>query len=221
MTEEEEEDEIKEGEEETQKTKLSLKILLIGDSEVGKTSILLKYTEHIFPEDHISTIGVEYKDKNIKKDNYNIRLQIWDTAGQERFRSITKSIYRNANGVLFIYDVTKKDTFNNIKNWIKDLENFENDIKSIIIGNKIDLDDKREVNKNDLEELAKKYNMPFIETSAKNNINIEECFDLMVNEILKEKDDNTIIKLFSRKTKSDLSISTEKPEDNKKKAKCC
>ena len=221
MTEEEEEDEIKEGEEETQKTKLSLKILLIGDSEVGKTSILVKYTEHIFPEDHISTIGVEYKDKNIKKDNYNIRLQIWDTAGQERFRSITKSIYRNANGVLFIYDVTKKDTFNNIKNWIKDLENFENDIKSIIIGNKIDLDDKREVNKNDLEELAKKYNMPFIETSAKNNINIEECFDLMVNEILKEKDDNTIIKLFSRKTKSDLSISTEKPEDNKKKAKCC
>ena len=221
MTEEEEEDEIKEGEEETQKTKLSLKILLIGDSEVGKTSILVKYTEHIFPEDHISTIGVEYKDKNIKKDNYNIRLQIWDTAGQERFRSITKSIYRNANGVLFIYDVTKKDTFNNIKNWIKDLENFENDIKSIIIGNKIDLDDKREVNKNDLEELAKKYNMPFIETSAKNNINIEECFDLMVNEILKEKDDNTIIKLFSRKTKSDLSISTEKPEENKKKAKCC
>ena len=214
-----EEEEIEE--EDSQKIKLSLKILLIGDSEVGKTSVLLKYTENIFPEDHISTIGVEYKDKFIKKGKYNIRLQIWDTAGQERFHSITKNIYRNANGVLFIYDVTNKETFNNIKNWIKDLENFQNDIKSIIVGNKIDLEDKREVNKNDLEELSKKYNIPYLETSAKNNINIEECFDLIINEILKGKEDDTIIKLFSRKTKSDLSISSEKVEENKKKGKCC
>ena len=217
MTEEEEMQE-----EDEQRIKLSLKILLIGDSQVGKTSILLNYTEHIFPEDHISTIGVEYKDKFIKRDNYNIRLQIWDTAGQERFHSITKSIYRNANGVLFIYDITNKESFNNIKNWIKDLDNIKSDdIKSIIIGNKIDLEDKRIINKSDLENLANKYKMSFLEVSAKNNININEAFDLMVNEILKEKDENTIIKSFSRKTKSDLSISTEKQEVNKKKSKCC
>ena len=95
------------------------------------------------------------------------------------------------------------------------------DIKSIIIGNKIDLEDKRIINKSDLENLANKYKMSFLEVSAKNNININEAFDLMVNEILKEKDENTIIKLFSRKTKSDLSISTEKQEVNKKKSKCC
>ena len=215
-----EEEEIQE-EEDDQRTKLSLKILLIGDSQVGKTSLLLKYTEHIFPEDHISTIGVEYKDKFIKKDNYNIRLQIWDTAGQERFHSITKNIYRNANGVIFVFDVTNNESYKNIKNWIKDLENIQSDIKSIIIGNKIDLDDKREIKKNDIESLANKYNMQFLETSAKNNINVNECFDLIVNEILKDKDVNTIIKLYSRKTKSDLSISTDKPGDNKKKGKCC
>ena len=118
-----------ESSDEDQKIKLSLKILLIGDSQVGKTSLLLKYTEHIFPEEHITTIGVEYKDKFVIKDNYNIRLQIWDTAGQERFRSITKNIYRNAHGVLFVYDITNKESFLNIKNWIKDLQNVGNDIK--------------------------------------------------------------------------------------------
>ena len=97
------------------RAKLTLKLLLIGDTDVGKTSLLLKYTDHIFPEEHIATIGVEYKDKYILKDNYNIRLQIWDTAGQERFHSITKNIYRNTNGVIFVYDITNKNSFLNIK----------------------------------------------------------------------------------------------------------
>ena len=144
-----------------QKIKLSLKILLIGDSQVGKTSLLLKYTEHVFPEEHIATIGVEYKDKFIVKDNYNIRLQIWDTAGQERFHSITKNIYRNANGVLFVYDITNQESFNNIKNWIKDLQNVGNDIKGVIIGNKLDLEQKRDVSKEDLEEIGKKKSNAF------------------------------------------------------------
>ena len=205
--------------EDDKKIKLSLKLLLIGDSEVGKTSLLLKYTEHIFPEEHIATIGVEYKDKFITKENYNIRLQIWDTAGQERFHSITKNIYRNTNGVLFIYDITKRESFDNIKNWIIDLESIESDIKGIILGNKNDLNEKREVNLNELKSLGEQFNMPFMETSAKNNINVNEGFELIVNELLKDKDDNQIMEMFSRKTKSDLSVCSTKPQNNQK--KCC
>ena len=207
--------------EDAQKIKLSLKILLIGDSQVGKTSLLLKYTEHVFPEEHIATIGVEYKDKFIIKDNYNIRLQIWDTAGQERFHSITKNIYRNANGVAFIYDITNKESFNNIKNWIKDLQNVGNDIKGVILGNKIDLEKDRDVKKEEIEELSKKYEMPFLETSAKENINVNEGFDLMINELFKGKSENQIIEQFSRKTRSDLSISSKKGSQKNKKGGCC
>ena len=206
--------------EDDQRKKLSIKLLLIGDSEVGKTSLLLKYTEHIFPEEHIATIGVEYKDKYIIKDNYNIRLQIWDTAGQERFHSITKNIYRNTNGVIFIYDITKKETFDNIKNWILDLQSASADIKGIILGNKNDLTDKREVNMTDLKELGEKYKMPYMETSAKNNVNVNEGFELIVNELLQDKDENQIMEMFSRKTRSDLSICSSKSQDAKKKS-CC
>ena len=173
--------------EDDQRIKLSFKILLIGDSQVGKTSLLLKYTEHVFPEEHIATIGVEYKDKFIIKDNYNIRLQIWDTAGQERFHSITKNIYRNANGVLFVYDITNKDSFINIKQWIKDLQNVGNNIKGVIIGNKVDLEQSRQVKKNDLKEVGQKYEIPFLETSAKTNIEVNEGFEILVNELLKGK----------------------------------
>ena len=203
------------------RTKLKLKLLLIGDTEVGKTSLLLKYIDHVFPEEHIATIGVEYKDKYIIKDNYNIRLQIWDTAGQERFHSITKNIYRNTNGVLFVYDITNKNSFLNIKNWIKDLENVEKEIKGVIIGNKLDLENNRVVEKNILIDFAQKYNMPYIETSAKKNINVNEGFDLMVNEILNDKNSDQIIENFSRKIKSDLSVSTSNHSDNKKKRGCC
>ena len=206
--------------EDDQRKKLSMKLLLIGDSEVGKTSLLLKYTEHIFPEEHIATIGVEYKDKYIIKDNYNIRLQIWDTAGQERFHSITKNIYRNTNGVIFIYDIAKKETFDNIKNWILDLQSASADIKGIILGNKNDLTDKREVNMTDLKELGEKYKMAYMETSAKNNVNVNEGFELIVNELLQDKDENQIMEMFSRKTRSDLSICSTKSRDSKKKS-CC
>ena len=210
-----------ESSEEDHKIKIAFKLLLMGDSQVGKTSLLLNYTEHIFPEEYIATIGVEYKDKYIIKDNYNIRLQIWDTAGQERFRSITKSIYRNANGVLFVYDITNKESFANIKNWIKDLQNVGNDIKGIIVGNKIDLDPERIIDKKDLEEMANKYQMPFIETSAKQNTFVNDAFNLIIDELLKDRTEEQIVEMFSRKTKSDLSVTTKKTNEKLKKNGCC
>ena len=202
------------------KNLISLKILLIGDSHVGKTSLLLKYVDDFFPEEHIATIGIEYKDKIINKDGYNIRLQIWDTAGQERFNSITKNIYRNTNGVLFVYDATNRKSYNSMKNWIKDTEKIDKDIKGIILANKIDLEE-REVNTDELEELGNKMNMKFLETSAKDNINVKEAFILLVEELLKDKNEKEILEMYSRNKRSDLSIGTKKTAIDKKKKGCC
>ena len=198
---------------------LVIKILIIGDSRVGKTSLLLKYVEKLFPEEHISTIGVEYKEKNIIKDDFNIKLQIWDTAGQERFRSITKNIYKNTNCVLFVYDITNMESFKNVKHWIKDTENIDKDIKGIIIGNKTDLEKERVISKKDLDEIGNKYKMAVLETSAKNGKNVNECFELLVDELFKDKSKEEIKEMYIRKTKSDLSITTKSSKVQKQ--GCC
>ena len=200
---------------------IRIKILIIGDTDVGKTAILLKYVDNKFPEQHICTIGVEYKDKIIYRTDYKIKLQIWDTAGQERFHSITKNIYRGTNGVFFVYDIINRDTFNNIKKWIKDTQEIDKTITGVIIGNKIDLNDNRKIEKDELEELSKKYNIPCIETSAKNGTNIKEAFDLLINELLKDKSLEEMIKIFGKHDSEDVSLITEKTETQKKKKKCC
>jgi Ras-related protein Rab-1A len=205
--------------ENTGENRITLKILLIGDSMVGKTCLLLNYVDHVFPDEHIATIGVEYKDKYITRDNYNIRLQLWDTAGQERFNSITKNIYRGANGVLFVYDITNRQSFNSVKKWIKDTESFDEEIKGIILGNKIDLEDDRKVDKDELEEFGKERQMKVMEISAKSNINVNECFDLIVDELLDKKTEDEIMERYSRKKKCDLSISSK--QKITKKQGCC
>ena len=140
-------------------------------------------------------------------------------AGQERFRSITKSIYRNTHGVLFVYDITKKESFVNVKNWIKDTENIDKDIKGVIVGNKIDLEDKRVITYQDLEEIGNKYKMPVLEVSAKKFININECFDKLIDELFKNKSKDEIIQAYLRKNKSDLSVSTKNSVRNQR--GCC
>ena len=132
---------------------IKLKLLIIGDSNVGKTSMLLNYTDNYFPESHLATIGVEYKVKELTTKDYNITLQIWDTAGQDRFRSITKSFFRNTNGIIFVYDVTSRKSFHSVKDWIKDSELHDSGFEKILVGNKIDLKDQREVKFDELKEL--------------------------------------------------------------------
>ena len=138
---------------------INLKILLCGDSSVGKTSLLLKYTDNFFPDLHISTIGVEYKIKELNIKGRKVILRIWDTSGQERYRSITQNFYRNANGILFVFDLTKKDTFDNIKNWLTDSQNFEAKVIKILVGNKADLIEERKVNQEIVERFAEKKEM--------------------------------------------------------------
>ena len=194
-----------------------LKILIIGDSNVGKTSILLQYTSNFFQETHIATIGVEFKLKEIMLDNIEYKLNIWDTAGQERFKAITKSFFKAADGIVFVYDVTNKPSFENIKNWIKDAESKANDFKIIIVGNKIDLNDSREVSFEEGKNLAKKKNCPFFESSAKDKINIDEIFITLLEEILKAQKNLKEEKINEGENK----IILEKDDNSKTKSKGC
>ena len=194
-----------------------LKILIIGDSNVGKTSILLQYTSDFFQELHIATIGVEFKLKEITLDNIEYKLNIWDTAGQERFKAITKSFFKAADGIIFVYDITKKSTFTNIKNWFQDAESKTNDFKSIIVGNKIDLNDERTVTPEEGQNFANKKNCPFFESSAKDKINIDEIFLTLLKEILKNKKDV----IDSKIKEEEKTINLDNNNIQKKTKKCC
>ena len=132
---------------------LLFKLILIGDSSVGKSNILLKYLKGEFDKNSKATVGVEFGTKNIMINNKKIKIQIWDTAGQERYRSITSAYYKGAKGALIVYDITRKNTFDNIDKWISDLKlNGDKNICILIVGNKSDLNEQREVD----EELGKK-----------------------------------------------------------------
>ena len=200
-------------------TDLDIKLIIVGDSSVGKTSILLKYIDDIFPDRYVATIGVECKIKIFKYKGFNIKLQIWDTAGQERFHSITKNFFHNVDGIFFVYDITNNRTFKGVKNWIKEAEEVGNSFEKILIGNKCDLIDEREVNPEEVEAYCKIKNIKFYETSAKNNINLKEVFDKIVELILKDKTDEIIIKEFGIKNNSLSVDSSKKKKKNKKKNK--
>ena len=196
---------------------IKLKLLIIGDSNVGKTSMLLNYTDNYFPESHLATIGVEYKVKELKTNKFNIALQIWDTAGQERFRSITKSFFRNTNGILFVYDITCRRSFQSVKDWIKDSEMHDSGFEKILVGNKIDLEEKREVQTDELKEYGLKKKIDIIETSAKERINIDEAFKKIVDLILGNKDEKKILEEFGVKTNNEINLD----KNGTKKDGCC
>ena len=152
---------------------LLFKLILIGDSCVGKSNILLKYLKNEFDPNSRATVGVEFGTKNIIINNKKIKIQIWDTAGQERYRSITSAYYKGAKGALIVYDITRKCTFDNIDKWISDLKlNGDKNICIVILGNKSDLDEKREVSKGEGIKKSEMYKTAFLETSALNGDNI-------------------------------------------------
>ena len=161
------------------------KILLLGDSTVGKTCFILQYTDNIFQDVHITTIGLDYRLKTMTlKSGKNVKLQIWDTAGQDRFRAITKNYYKGANGIILIYDVTNVKTFENIKAWVASIrEEASSNISVYLCGNKIDMKEQRKVSTEEGEKLAEEFGLPFKETSAKDSININETFNDLVERI--------------------------------------
>ena len=168
------------------------KILLIGDANTGKTSILNVYKNDMFYDNEVSTIGVEFMIKYIDFNGEKLKLQIWDTAGQERFKSITSSYYRGSDGVIIIFDISNRQSFINIKKWIQEIDKYtDNNLQKILIGNKFDLNYKRKVSYEESVEFANSLGINYIETSAKDNINIENIFTYLVKNIYfnKEKDD--------------------------------
>jgi Ras-related protein Rab-1A len=170
------------------------KIVIIGDSGVGKSCMLLRFADGTFTDSFISTIGVDFKIKTLRIDDKKIKLQIWDTAGQDRFKSITSSYYRGAHGIILVYDITDKQSFANIETWLGDIERYGlKTVNKLLIGNKCDLTDQREVDYETGQHLANELNISFIETSAKDSTNINDAFIIMTNEIKKHATNFTLI----------------------------
>lgn len=190
------------------------KILIIGDSGVGKSCLLLRFVDDSYTESYISTIGVDFKIKTINLDNKVVKLQIWDTAGQERFRTITSSYYRGAHGIIVVYDVTDKLSFDNVKRWLVEIERYacEDSVK-ILVGNKIDQKD-RIVTYN----MAKDYvsdllePITLIETSARDSTNVEKAFITMATEIR----NRMMINVPVINTENIIKFSTPLQNDSKK-----
>lgn len=159
-------------------------MLLIGNSGVGKSSLLLRFADDVFTDNFMPTIGVDFKIRTIEVDGKTIKLQIWDTAGQERFKTITSSYYKGAHGIIVTYDITDRESFSAIENWMNEVEKHASDnISRILVGNKSDMTDARQVSTDEGKELAEHYNVRFLETSAKDCKNVEEAFIMMTREI--------------------------------------
>eukprot|EP00441_Pelagodinium_beii_P018332 CAMPEP_0197667252 /NCGR_PEP_ID=MMETSP1338-20131121/65643_1 /TAXON_ID=43686 ORGANISM="Pelagodinium beii, Strain RCC1491" /NCGR_SAMPLE_ID=MMETSP1338 /ASSEMBLY_ACC=CAM_ASM_000754 /LENGTH=200 /DNA_ID=CAMNT_0043246451 /DNA_START=143 /DNA_END=741 /DNA_ORIENTATION=- len=162
------------------------KLLLIGDSGVGKSCLLLRFADDTYTESYISTIGVDFKIRTIELDGKQIKLQIWDTAGQDRFRTITSSYYRGAHGIIIVYDITDRESFDNVKQWLSEIDRYAcENVNKLLVGNKMDLADKRAVTWEEAKAFAEEHSMTFLETSAKAATNVEKAFTTMASEIKK------------------------------------
>ena len=204
-----------------------LKYVIIGDSGVGKSNILLKYTNGTFSDEFKATVGVEFGAKNIEIKKTIYRIQIWDTAGQENFRSIARAYYKNSVCACIVYDITNRNSFNSVQEWIDDCtKQTPKTILLLLIGNKNDLNDKREVQYEEGEEFAKKKNMIFLETSAKTGNNINTIFEKSVEQIDKNiknnkydlENENCGIR---QRIKTSSFVITKEKTIKKKKKKCC
>ena len=195
------------------------KVLLLGNSNVGKSSLFLRFVDDIWNDTFVPTIGVDFKIKTFDIDEKKIKMQIWDTAGQERFKNIIASYYRGAHGILLIYDVTDKDSFKNLSNWLIEIEkNASKNVLKVLIGNKTDLDDKRVITYNQGKEFADTYGLKFIETSAKKNLNVNEAFETLGRELMQASEDKKIVK---QKQNKKISVAKAQDLSVEKKGGCC
>ena len=215
------------GPQQTKEEILSFKIFLLGDSTVGKTAFILRFCEDKFEEDSLTTIGLDQKNKFVKRGDKRLELHIWDTAGQERFRSIAKNCYKGADGIILMYDISKYETFKHIKTWINNIkESIDIDkIALIVVGNKCDLpDSEKNVDQDSKQNFENTSKMKIIEASAKDNINVNESFISLIDKMLelglgKKKgsdDDND-----NDEVNNAQQLKRNKTNDKKKKDNCC
>ena len=203
------------------------KIVLIGDTSVGKTNILSKYLSNEFDPDSKATVGVEFGTRDFQIENNKVKVQIWDTAGQERYRSITNAYYKGAKGSLLVYDITNPKTFENLDKWLSDLKaNAEEKISVVLIGNKSDLEEERQISIEQGKEKAEFFKLAFMETSALNGNNIEKAFNELITDVYKNHHE-----MFEKQAKVEISdkaidlenVKKEDKNDNKDHIKrfCC
>ena len=191
------------------------KVLLLGNSDVGKSSLILRYVDQVWNEVFVPTIGVDFKVKTLTIDNKQIKMQIWDTAGQERFRNVISSYFKGSHCILLVYDITNRDSFKNLENWLIEIEkNASENVLKILIGNKNDLVDEREINADEGQAFANRNGMQFIETSAKMNTNVNEAFEalarLMMNFNSQKSQPNNKPETKKIKASSGQDLSTKK-----------
>ena len=195
------------------------KVLLLGNSNVGKSSLFLRFVDDIWNDTFVPTIGVDFKIKTFEIDSKKIKMQIWDTAGQERFKNIIASYYRGAHGILLLYDVTDKDSFKNLSNWLIEIEkNASKNVLRVLIGNKCDLEEKRVISLNQGKEFADTYGLKFIETSAKKNLNVTEAFETLGRELMAASSEKKIVQ---QKQNKKISVAKAQDLDTNKRRGCC
>ena len=207
-----------------------LKYIIIGDAAVGKSNLLLRYAHGQFKPEYQLTIGVEFGAKNIQLVNKIFRIQIWDTAGQENFRSITRAYYKNSVCALVVYDISSRDSFEHVTSWIEDCKNQSpKTIFMVLVGNKCDLNDKRQVSVEEGKDLAEKNDMLFFETSAKDGINVDEIFVKSAEQISKKIDqgyydlenDTSGIKRGINRSSEQIQLGNEQSGNNGGNGGCC
>ncbi|KAL6552157.1 Ras-related protein Rab11D [Orobanche gracilis] len=195
----------------SQKIDYVFKVVLIGDSAVGKSQILSRFARNEFSLDSKATIGVEFQTRTIVIQNKSVKAQIWDTAGQERYRAVTSAYYRGAVGAMLVYDITKRQTFDHIPRWLEELRSHaDKNIVIILIGNKTDLEDQRAVPTEDANEFAQNEGLFFLETSALEATHVEEAFLTVLTEIFNIVSKRNLVAVDAQASGSPASLSGKK-----------
>ena len=194
------------------KVKHDIKIITLGDSRVGKTSLIIKYIDNKFTGNFVTTMGFDIKNKQLTlKDGTEAKLMLFDTAGQERFRSLAENYIKKAYGVLLVYDISERQSFLNIENWMQSIKENSDGLPTILIGNKSDLNDERKVSFEEGNQKAEEFGCPFYETSCKNGDNVNKCF-IELAELVYEK-------IGKKSSQNDHQILRK--NSSKRKKKCC
>ena len=192
------------------------KVLLLGNSDVGKSSLLLRFVDSVWNDAFVPTIGVDFKVKTLDINNQKVKMQIWDTAGQERFRTVVSTYFRGAHGILLLYDVTNKDSFKNLESWLIEIEkNAKEKVLKILIGNKCDLTEDREISEEEGKAFALRNGMEFMETSAKMNTNVSEAFETLAKLMIEFNNTNKTQRNEGKNLKASSGM------DLKTKKSCC
>lgn len=198
------------------------KLVLIGDSGVGKSCLLLRFADDAFTESYISTIGVDFRFRTVKMDKKTVKLQIWDTAGQERFRTITSAYYRGADGIIMVYDTTSSDSFDHVNDWLKEVNRYASEgTCKLLVGNKCDRTADRAVTTEQAKEFADDLGVAFLETSAKTAKNVEEAFLTMAGELIKQREAKVAANGGKEKSESRGKVSLTSGQKAGNSSGCC